>query len=287
MYNTHIELINLVPKFLQFLNQSKNVLDMEKKWKLWQSEYNFAAIPPTEMAYKKAKADFIHVYDRYLTEEAEIATFSPDESMLYEVVDQLRKTLAYDESITLNVVYFVGFFEHNPFVTFDANGTLCLCLPVEGNYDCHLDKIYLYHELTHILHASMSKHQLTYGRSLAFLLLQEGLAMRMSFEQIPGYEVAVYVSHQPGWYELAIQKHSEIVHAMQSELFHSDSDTLYKYTMGSGNTGIEREAYYVGWNIVGKLLQEGYSFSELMRLNEKEVDSLVGHCFVRLLDDCE
>lgn len=45
--------------------------------------------------------------------------------------------------------------------------------------------------------------------------------------------------------------------------------------MGLGNTGIEREAYYLGWITVGKALEDGYTFIDLMTLQEDEVNELI------------
>ncbi|MGX4687367.1 hypothetical protein JNUCC83_10905 [Vagococcus sp. JNUCC 83] len=66
MVNSTIELVNLVPKFVTFLEKSKKIQTMDGKWELWKTEYNFAAIPPTEEALVQAKLDFVRVYQKYL-----------------------------------------------------------------------------------------------------------------------------------------------------------------------------------------------------------------------------
>ena len=42
-----VEIVNLVPKFLEFytMAQEKNA-DEEQRWRLWQEQYHFAAVPP-------------------------------------------------------------------------------------------------------------------------------------------------------------------------------------------------------------------------------------------------
>ena len=65
MNSSHLEIINLVPKFVTFFKQSKNIVDMDEKWNLWENEYNFSAIPLTHEAHLRAKNNFINVYADY------------------------------------------------------------------------------------------------------------------------------------------------------------------------------------------------------------------------------
>lgn len=41
--------------------------------------------------------------------------------------------------------------------------------------------------------------------------------------------------------------------------------------MGNGTTNIEREAYFVGWEIVGRLLAEGKTFQEIASVKESDM----------------
>lgn len=160
MNSSHLEVINLVLKFVTFFKQSKNIIDMDEKWNLWENEYNFAASPPTHEAHLRAKNDY--------------------------------------NPLSFKIIYFVVFFENNPFVTFGSSGTICLCLPVEGYNDKNVQILQLYHELTHILHLKPLKKELSYERSFSFLILQEGLALQMSKQMVPGFKDETYISNQKG-----------------------------------------------------------------------------------------
>ena len=93
MNSSHLEIINLVPKFVTFFKQSKNIIDMDEKWNLWENEYNFAAIPPTHEAHLRAKNDFINVYEDYFFIEKNLENFKSDEKMIYKCLSKLQNEL--------------------------------------------------------------------------------------------------------------------------------------------------------------------------------------------------
>jgi len=53
--------------------------------------------------------------------------------------------------------------------------------------------------------------------------------------------------------------------------------------MGKGPSGIEREAYYTGWAVVGYWLEHGMTFAEIARVLEKEMSRRVGETIDTLL----
>lgn len=275
MNKTNIEIINLVPQFLLFLDESKVVDTIDEKWEVWEEKYNFAAVPPTDEGIIRAKKEFSKVYDDYLLFEKQIRNFIPDETLLKDCLMNICEELNFHQDFDLKIIYFVGFFESNPFVTTDREGKLTLCLPIENfQMDDYFKIIQMYHELTHICHYQILQKDLFYQRSLAFLMIQEGLALHMSKKMIPGLEDSNYLSYQQNWYEEAKENHDAIFNGIREYISNDDSEILYRYTMGTGSTGLEREAYYVGWIIVGKALNDGYSYFDLMTLNEVETNEL-------------
>lgn len=91
MGDINIEVVNLVPKFLEFFDKSKLTDNIEDKWRVWQTDYHFAAVPPTEEGLVKAKKEFIMVYDRYFTYEGQIREFKHDDTMLIECINSYKK----------------------------------------------------------------------------------------------------------------------------------------------------------------------------------------------------
>jgi len=57
-----------------------------------------------------------------------------------------------------------------------------------------------------------------------------------------------------------------------------------RFTMGSGTTGLEREAYYVGWLVVEYLLRHHLSFADIARIRENEMPGRVADAVDHLLD---
>jgi len=56
-----------------------------------------------------------------------------------------------------------------------------------------------------------------------------------------------------------------------------------RFTMGAGTTGLEREAYYVGWLVVDYLLSHQLSFADIARIPEKEMPARVADAVDHLL----
>ena len=55
------------------------------------------------------------------------------------------------------------------------------------------------------------------------------------------------------------------------------------YTMREGGAGVEREAYYAGWLVIGSLLHDGWTFRNLARVTDQEMVGLVDGSVARLL----
>jgi hypothetical protein len=55
-----------------------------------------------------------------------------------------------------------------------------------------------------------------------------------------------------------------------------------RFTMGTGGAGIEREAYYVGWLVIGDLLQRGWTYSRLARVTDHQMTRIVSDSLTHL-----
>ena len=52
-------------------------------------------------------------------------------------------------------------------------------------------------------------------------------------------------------------------------------EDIQRFTIGPGPAGLEREAYYAGWLVVGDWLAHFMSFFEIARIPEKEMPQRV------------
>jgi hypothetical protein len=133
----------------------------------------------------------------------------------------------------------------------------------------------LSHEMTHAVHHALSGLSEGWERSIARTLFAEGLAMRVTESLRPGRGDAAYTEYRPGWLNEAAGKRRAILEGLCPHLNARDSATVMRFTMGTGTTGTEREAYYAGWLVVGHLLQKGKTFAELARIPEDQIPQIV------------
>ncbi|AST91298.1 hypothetical protein ACWE42_10165 [Sutcliffiella cohnii] len=264
----NITIVNLVPKFLDFYEKaSVNGVGEQERWELWKEHYHFAAVPPGEKGLKVARELLNNAWEKYGEHISNIEKVKLDQEELQQFLSKVKTLLGYKNSIELTLVYFVGGFENNAFVAPTNSGGIALCLPVEGGPSL----ITLAHELTHVVHAKTSTFNGQWERTIAATILQEGLATHISKYIVPGHRNEDYIVMQEGWLHSCEGKREEIFSGIYPYLEDSSSETVYKFTMGNGTTNIEREAYFVGWEIVGRLLAEGKTFQEIASVKESDM----------------
>ena len=276
-----VELLNLVPKFLAFYQMAnKSDIDKEKRWTLWEKHYNFAAIPPGEEGKIIARNLLDGAWNTYSEHLIMLENWEPNLEKVKEYLTKVKKLLGYDQPINLVVVYFVGGFENNPFVApFDEN-RLALCLPIEnGESD-----ILLSHELTHIVHSHTANLTADWERTIGSTILQEGLATQVSRFLVPGEPTELYIEHTKGWLESCYKNKSDIITGILPYLEDSSSEVVTTFTFGNGTTNREREAYFVGWEIVQYLLGEGVTFKEMASIQEKDISNYLREVYPLLLN---
>jgi hypothetical protein len=263
-----IEILNLVPKFLKYYEKANSdSVDNDARWSLWKEHYNFAAIPPGEEGQKIARLLLEEAWEKYQENLEFIKQWEPNQQRVEEYLNKVKTLLDCDKSISFVVIYFVGAFEENPFVAPYDHERLALCLPIEnGNSD-----ILLAHELTHIVHSQTANLSANWERTIASTILQEGLAAHVSKYLVPGEPDERYIEFSENWLKSCEDMKTEILKGIYPYLESSASEVVFKFTIGNGTTNHEREAYFVGWEIVKKLLEEGMSFNELAMINEVNI----------------
>ena len=276
-----VELINLVPKFLDFYQMAnKSDIDKEKRWTLWEKHYNFAAIPPGEEGKTIARSLLDGAWNTYSEHLIMLENWEPNLEKVKEYLTKVKKLLGYDQPINFVVVYFVGGFENNPFVAPYDENRLALCLPIEnGESD-----ILLSHELTHIVHSHTANLTADWERTIGSTILQEGLATQVSRFLVPGETTELYIEHTKGWLRSCYENKSNIIMGILPYLEDSSFEVVTMFTFGNGTTNREREAYFVGWEIVQYLLGEGVTFKEMAYIQEKDISNYLREVYPLLLN---
>ncbi|WP_144475655.1 hypothetical protein [Cytobacillus oceanisediminis] len=263
-----IEILNLVPKFLAFYHKANKLeIDSKARWALWEEYYNFAAVPPGVEGRRMARNLLDKAWARYEELLSFIENWKPNEERVREYLTKVKNLLSYDQPIDFVLVYFVGGFENNPFVAPFDDGRLALCLPIELGESA----ITLVHELTHVVHNYTANLTADWERTIASTILQEGLATRVSQFLIPGHPDELYIEHKKGWLQSCKENRGEIIKGIYPYLEESSSEDVTRFTFGNGTTNHEREAYYVGWEMVNFLLTQGVTFGAIASIQETDI----------------
>jgi uncharacterized protein YjaZ len=185
------------------------------------------------------------------------------------------------DTITVRLLAYVGLREGNAF-TNASRGLLTVYVPVEE--DPAWRELVMVHEMTHAVHHRLAGYSEGWERSIGRTIFAEGLAARATEALHPGRPAAAYLEHRPGWMAAAESHGDEILRGILPHLRDADAQTVMRFTMGTGTTGTEREAYYAGWRVVGHLLRRGYTFPQLARIPEAEAPALVETAIREMLE---
>ena len=97
--------------------------------------------------------------------------------------------------------------------------------------------------------------------------------MRTAQRIYPGRPETAYTEAPggTGWLANCYAKKDAVLAAILPDLDKSGREVAMKYTFGTGNTGMQREAYCAAWIVMGRLIAGGKSFAELARVPEDKM----------------
>jgi hypothetical protein len=266
-----LEVKDLTPKFLQFYEAAVAAkADPEQRWKLWQQYYGFAAVPPTAQGQVMARKMLDEAWPNYPKVIDQIragaAGMKPEPlPILKEVAQFLQLT----RPIKIKLVVYVGMMEGNAFSAGVQDGYQIVCIPVEITPEQR--ELILIHELTHAVHITAAGLSGSWTRSIAVTMLQEGLAIRTAQALRPQHKAETYIEFTPGWLAKCAGKRGEILAGIRPNLSDGSSEAVTRFTVGSGSTGLEREAYYAGWLAVERMVKDGMTLAQIAHLPEGEI----------------
>jgi len=268
-----IEVVDLTPRFLAFYESARNERDPDARFALWQEHYGFAAVPPGPRGREMARRLLTEAWPKY---EANLSIIRRGAAVFGdEPIRTLRKVaqlLNVEDPVRVRLVAYVGAFDNNAFAANDE-GVPTVSFPVE--MPANQRRVTLAHELSHAVHMQTAGLSGGWERSIAATMIQEGLAMHVAREVAPGRPLADYVEHTPGWWNQVQPKRRFILRALLPVLDKSDSDIVFRFTIGPGPNGLEREAYAAGWWVIEHLRRRGMSLAEIARVPEAKMPQLV------------
>jgi hypothetical protein len=194
-----LEVKDITPKFVAFYDAaSKPGVDEAERWKLWQTLYGFAAVPPTPEGEKMARTMLDEAWPKFKAEmpliRRGVAAIDPSPE---GTLRQVAKLLQADVPVRVRLIVAVGDFEGNAYTFSDKDGMPTTAVEVE---DPKAGQI-LTHEFTHAVEAEQAGLSLEWKRSIAHTIFVEGLAMRVVQAIHPGLSDADYVGElSPQWF---------------------------------------------------------------------------------------
>ena len=258
--------LDLTPKFQTFFALARGT-DPDTRWTLWQKHYGFAAVPPVPEGSQMARELLDAAWDRYADLPADLS------HEVRRLQDQAERAAARLERLfgtpvpEYRLVTYVGGFEGNAFVAQQS-----VCLPVE--MPAAWAERVVTHELAHLFHQKLSGGTGDWTRTLAALIVQEGLATRTTQAMFPERGPAQHVG-EPEWLATCEANREALIRDALPRLAQTDDATLRRFIGPHPALGVDRTAYALGWWWVGEWLQDGHSLAELARVPEAELPELV------------
>lgn len=267
------ELLDLTPRFSTFYALAQQVTP-EVRWALWQQHYNFAAVPPTPDSPALARRLLDGAWDRYRTLPDDLAAeVRRVETQGQHAEQQVTACLAAPVP-EYRLVAFVGGFEGNAFTYSSPAPTLCMPIEMTPEWTATI----FTHELTHLVHAPLSGSAGGWTRTVAALIVQEGLATRVTEQIHPDAPLEWQVGNA-AWLAACTSHRMALIHDAQARLEASDDASLLRFLQPHPEFGQERTAYALGWWVVGHWLETGRSLAELARVTESALPDLVNTQF--------
>jgi hypothetical protein len=265
---------DLSPRFVRFHElATAEGADPDRRWELWREHYGFAALPPVPERDSMARALLDEAWPHYLSVMERIRAGAAGLDPAPEpILRSVAKLLELDVPLRVDLLVYVGALEKNAFFMVNE-GIPTVAIPVEE--DPAWRSLTLAHEFTHAVHNRLAGLSGGWERSIAETILSEGLASHAAMALFPGRPAAAYVEHEPGWLDLAASRERQILEGILPHVSASDSESVMRFTMGTGTTGTPREAYYVGWLVIEHLLRSGYDFPALARIPADAMPALV------------
>lgn len=276
-----LQTVDLTPSFLTFFEKAKGT-EGDARFALWKEHYNFAAIPPGPQGEAIARRLLDGAWERY---GREIDTLKGGGAKLggvaLDTLGRVARVLEVSDPITVQLRTYVGGYDDNAFTMRNRAGTPLVNFPVEMGPERR--QVVLPHELTHAVHIDLAKMSGGWERTVAATLLMEGLSVHVTREVSPGLVEASYIEFTPGWWDKAQAKRREILEGILPALSDEKGETVFRFTVGTGTTGLKREAYAGGYWVVEQLRRDGMTLGEIARVKEADMPALARGAIERLL----
>lgn len=277
---------DLTPKFLAFYAAAqKEHASPERRFELWKQMYGFAAVPPTPEGDRMARDLLDHAWDGYPAVMGQIreglAGFHPTPE---QTLRRVAAVLQPDRPVAMDLLLYVGGLEKNAFTTVKA-GVPTVAVSVEQD-PADRGPI-MTHEMVHAVQISIGSMSGGWIRTIGETVLAEGLAMRVTQHLYPDLPEGAFIERTPGWLKDCASRRAAILADVRSALASDKSEDVFRYTIGKGPVGVEREGYYTGWLVIDYWTRHGMSYARIARIPEAEAPARVAAAIDGLLAETQ
>lgn len=263
----NLEKKSVINKFITFYNAAKLEQDADKRWQLWKKLYRFAPMVSGRTGQRLTRRKLESVWHKYEKSIAYLMTYHTADNEMDRMAEEVCGILKINEDFHSVIVFYVGFYDKNSFIApYDSN-RMAVCFPVE----IELTKTEIIHELAHAAHFQKAGVQPKYDRQLARIILEEGIAARLSQILLPGYTEETYVEETPGWLKACYRSEADIFRGLRPYINRKDRETVNRFTIQAGTSGNLREADFAGWVLIGFALDNGMPLHYFASISEENI----------------
>jgi len=273
---------DLTPKFLAFYDRAiEQRASPDQRWELWKSLYHFAAVPPTPAGDNLARYLLDRAWPRYPSTIGRIrAGSSHVATEAQRHVNVIAGLLHPEQDVHVELLVYVGGFEDNAFTAAHDN-KITVAIPIESAPAVR--ERLMTHEFTHAVQIGMGSFSGSFQRTIGTIVITEGLASRVTQSVYPNRSETDSIEFTRGWLKEAEAHRREILNGIRPYLASDTSADIQRFTIGPGPTGLEREAYYAGWLVIGHWLAQGMTFADIARIPETEMPRRAAAAIEQLL----
>ncbi|MCP3026792.1 hypothetical protein [Halobacillus sp. A5] len=268
-------------EFLAFYEQAQAAeVQEEKRYTIWKQYYGFNPFRREEQREQLAQEMLNQAFPKYEAALSHIRNFEPDQESIYHYVSTIREHFQAYEPLHLTVIFFVGDFETDPFIEKEDNESYTLYFPIEREWN----DVHFANELVKVVYLNQLKVNPARLANIAFVIFLEGLALHTSNRVITSE--ALGTGLYP-WMEKCQLEPTRIMINIFPHLRRSDYKAIYSFTKGTGASGYQNEAGFVGWCVVEHLLKRGYTLPELLFIPEERLTTLIEKSLYQIMEEAK
>ncbi|WP_431800308.1 hypothetical protein [Halobacillus andaensis] len=274
-----IKITHYKKEFLTFYELASNInINEEERYTIWKQYYGFNPFHREEHSEQLAKEMLIQAFPKYEAALPHILDFEPNEQSIKHYLSVIQEELHAYEPLHATILYFVGDFETDPFIELEDNNSYTLYFPIEREWK----PVHFVNELVKVVYLNQLKMNPLQLTNIAFVTFLEGLALHTA-NLITSSDVGGTTLYP--WMAKCQLEPTRIMMNIFPHLRRSDYKAIYSFTKGTGASGYQNEAGFVGWSVIDHLLKRGYTMPELLLIPVERVTTVIEKSLYQIMEE--